>query len=175
MQHDFVECLTRSHEQSEDPIWERVYKNAFHNFGTMYSVKDDGWAQRGGIDRMVTLTSGRTLAIDEKCRFKDYGDILVEVYSNEAKKIAGWACKDLACDFIAYGVFPQSGNKRCYLIPFIPFRKAVKDNGRDWGREYGYKRAQNNGYVTTSIPVPTDVLFQAVTDACCIKIDWLQA
>lgn len=52
----------------------------------MVSVRDDGWAQRGGIDRVITLACGRTIKIDEKVRKEDWPDILLERWSDEQRK-----------------------------------------------------------------------------------------
>lgn len=35
------------------------------------AVEHDGWAQRGGIDLLLTLACGRTYTVDEKIRTED--------------------------------------------------------------------------------------------------------
>jgi hypothetical protein len=45
-------------------------------------------AQRGGIDRILTLECGRTYTVDEKVRMEDWPDILLERWSDEARRIA---------------------------------------------------------------------------------------
>ncbi len=85
MIHDFGECLDFSHAQEDQPFWGQVYRKAFGS--TMcgfYCLRDDGWAQRAGIDRHVCLQDGTILKIDEKVRREDWPDILLEVYSVEA-------------------------------------------------------------------------------------------
>ena len=88
----------------------------------------------------------------------------------QARKIRGWVAKPLACDFIAYA-FIQS--QTCYLLPFQTLRRAWRDNCKQWVRDHKRVRAENNGYVTISVAVPTKVLMEALSDA--IKIQWKTA
>lgn len=162
MLHNFRDSLARSEQHSDDPLWEELYKTAFHNYAGMQKVGMDGWAQRGGIDRVITLTSGKTITVDEKVRAKDYGDILLEYWSNFEKKIPGWVAKDLACDFIAYAIMPA---RKCYLLNFQLLREAWIKNHKDWVNQYGGKPAKNEGYTTVNVCIPVPVLFEAISDA----------
>jgi len=158
--HDFKQCLEYSHSQSDQNWWGEVYKKAFPSLIAFHDMRHDGWWQRGGIDRLLILP-GRTVAVDEKVRTRDYGDILLEYWSVYEQKKPGWAVKDQACDFIAYAIQPT---KRCYLLPFHTMRLAVTKYGRRWLDEYGWTTAQNHGYTTKSVAVPTDVLMSALGD-----------
>lgn len=60
------------------------------------AVEQDGWAQRGGIDRLLTLACGRTYTVDEKIRTEDWPDVLLERWSNEGLRRPGWVQKPLA-------------------------------------------------------------------------------
>lgn len=172
--HDFATSLAVSHEYADAPWWGEVYRRAFPTMKAMVCVRDDGWAQRGGIDRMLVLSSGRTISVDEKVRERDYGDILLEVYSDRDKKVLGWGVKPLACDFIAYAIAPIC---TCWLLPTLTLQAALKKNGRDW---YGRARARSNGfrvvdadngrYVTQSLAIPRDELLSAMTDA--MTVGW---
>lgn len=182
--HNFAESLAMSHKMEEAPWWEPVYRQAFPNFGAMHSVRSDGWAQRGGIDRLVFLKSGKTVTIDEKVRAEKWPDILLERWSSKENQTPGWIQKDLACDFIAYAFVPS---ETCYLLPFLSLRKAWLDHGRHWismaesgpldakgnpkGKD-GFKvvAAKNNGYTTESIAVPTGVLLKSITES--MSVSW---
>lgn len=149
-------------------MWELVYKKAFPTFATMCSVPADGWAQRGGIDRVITLSSGKTLLVDEKLREKDWPDILLEYYSDRDRKIPGWIWKDLACDYIAYAFLPS---RRCYLLPFHLLRSCWLQNGREWARRFTPPvEALNFGYVTESVAVPIDVLLTTMKES--LMVSW---
>jgi len=96
---------------------------------TAVSIREDGWAQRGGIDRVLTLQCGRTYTVDEKVRTENWPDILLEQWSDEERRIPGWIQKPLACDFIAYAYAPA---ETCYLLPVVRLQRAWRQRGREW-------------------------------------------
>lgn len=167
--HSFQESLSKSQAQEDAPWWPRVYSLAFPGHLSAVSVRSDGWAQRGGVDRVVTLASGKTVTIDEKVRYESYSDILLETWSSVQSKSPGWMQKDLACDFIAYAFVPD---ERCYLFSFPILRCAWLKHGREWIREAKESRngfrvvnANNGSYTTRSIAVPIPELMGALHDA----------
>lgn len=164
MRPDFQKDLAYSHSLSDEPFWRDVYREAFPGLQSMVCVRGDGWAQRGGIDRVLTLASGKTLTVDEKGRREDYQDILLEykhVYKN-GRKTLGWVAKELACDYLAYALVPS---KRVYLFPFQTLRRAWRLNGLQWIGQYFEAKSDNGPYTTHGICVPCDVLTKAVSDA----------
>ena len=170
--HAFRDSLRRSETQVDAAWWEAVYRKAFPTMTAAVPIRQDGWAQRGGIDRVIVLASGKTLTVDEKVRQKDFNDVLLEYWSNTERRIPGWVAKDLACDFVAYAYLET---QRCFLLPFHLLRRAWKQHGREWvskaeREEEGYKKvvAQNRGYTTTSVAVSWDILYQAISDAMVI-------
>ena len=167
--HNFATSLRCSETQVDAARWEAMYKKAFPTMTAAVPIRQDGWAQRGGIDRVITLASGKTITVDEKVRQKDFNDILLEYWSDTERRTPGWIAKDLACDFIAYTCLET---ERCFLLPFHLLRRAWKQHGREWvsraeKEEEGYKKvvAQNRGYTTTSVAVSWDILYQAICDA----------
>jgi hypothetical protein len=165
--HDFAASLARSHSYADAPWWLDVYRLAFPNLESMACVRADGWAQRGGIDRVLTLKSGKTIAIDEKVREEDWPDILLERWSDRDRRVPGWVQKDLACDFIAYAFAPS---RVCYLLPFLTLRSAWRINGARWIADYREVLAKNPNYTTASVAVPIEVLIRALGDA--MRIEW---
>lgn len=123
------------------------------------SVPEDGWAQRGGVHRVLTLECGRTYAVDEKIRTVDWPDILLEQWSDEARRLPGWVQKPLACDFIAYAYAPSG---TCFLLPVVPLQRAWRQHGPKWVELYGQRQARDPGYVWGSVPVSRGVLMQAM-------------
>ena len=177
MIHNFAESLAKSHAQENAPWWPAVYAKAFPGYLSAVSVRQDGWAQRGGIDRVVTLSSGKTVTVDEKVRGKSYGDFALEQWSDFGRRKPGWMQKDLACDYVAYAFVPD---ELCYLLPFLSLRRAWLDNGKDWlawAKEgtggYRFVDAGNKGYVTRSVAVPIPDLLAAVARAQIV--DWAAA
>lgn len=164
--HQFSQSLALSKLQENAAWWPLVYNSAFPGHLSAVSVRDDGWAQRGGIDRVITLKSGKVVTVDEKVRSKSYGDIALERWSDKARKTPGWMQKDLACDYIAYAFVPD---QRCYLLSFLSLRSAWIKNGRDWitraeANADGFRvvTAKNTSYVTESIAVPIPKLLTAL-------------
>jgi len=172
--HRFNDSLTISRAYSEAPWWGTVYRQAFRGFAGMYDVRQDGWAQRAGIDRVIVLRSGKTLWVDEKVRTEDYNDFLLERWSDRERRRPGWIQKELACDYIAYAFVPSA---RCFLLPFLPLQRAWRLHGPDWIRragraERGYRlvQAENPGYVTESIAVPIPVVLAALQQG--LEVRW---
>lgn len=161
-EHHFRTSLAISDSYRGAGWWIPVYQRAFPRLESAVAVKDDGWAQRGGIDRLVTLSCGRTFSIDEKVRLHEWPDILLEQWSDEARRIPGWVQKPLACDFIAYAFAPTGV---CYLLPVPALQRAWRMFGRDWIKHYGKRRAYNPGYVSVSVPVPKTELIWAIAQA----------
>lgn len=172
MRHSFARSLALSHEHEDAPWWPEVYARAFPGHLSAVSIRQDGWGQRGGIDRAITLKSGKTVWIDEKVRLKDWPDIALERWSDRERKRPGWIQKDLACDFIAYAFVPS---QRCYLLPFQTLRRAWLLEGRRWcemaeenSSGFHIILAENEGYVTESVAVPIEVLLASIRQSMVI-------
>lgn len=167
--HNFSESLARSQQYADAPWWFAVYEKAFPNLRSAVNVRADGWAQRGGIDRVLTLACGRTITVDEKVREKDWPDILLEHLSDAGRRTAGWISKDLACDFIAYAFVPS---RRCYLLPTQTLQRAWRTNGAEWWKTYPKIKANNGRYITVSVAIPIEVLLKSLNDA--MLVVWQQ-
>lgn len=174
MIHSFKESLAWGEEASAEPFWEAVYRRAFPDMVSLSRNNAHNTGQRLGIDRWISLSSGKVLAIDEKRRRIERDDILLEYRSNDRTGAPGWINKDLQIDFLAYA-FIES--RRCYLFPWLLLRRAWLRFGEEWhhkafGRELGFTliEAQNPGYVTKSVAVPTSLLLAAVKNASIIDL-----
>lgn len=159
--HTFTDSMALSEKYGAD-WWLPIYRRAFPTLMSAVAVQHDGWAQRGGIDRLLTLACGRTFTVDEKIRTEDWPDVLLERWSDEARQSPGWAQKPLAADFIAYAHAPAA---TCVLLPVPALQRAWRQHGRQWIGLYGQRRAQNPGYTSVSVPVPRGVLMQAIVEA----------
>jgi hypothetical protein len=171
MTHDFQESLAKSHAAEDHPVWEQIYRTAFPDFAAMVNHRSDGPHQRAGIDRSVILSNAKQLMIDEKARYKNaitgkvYDDILLEVWSDECRKIEGWVSKPLLADYIAYAILPLG---KCYLLPVIQLQAAWQKHGAFWRSGSREIRAQNNGWITVSCAVEPAVLFKAI--GACLRV-----
>lgn len=168
IQHDFRERLAYSELASCEPFWDAIYRRAFPNLVSHMPCPGDFQSQRMGIDRIILLSNGRTLAIDEKKREEEYPDILLEYISRDKDNVPGWIEKDLAIDFLAYAFMPS---RRVYLFPWETLRRAWRTNKLMWLDKYKIPPARNNGYNTLSVAVPIGLLLQSVSSASIVKLD----
>ena len=165
--HDFNDSLAASHKASDLPIWKQIYERAFPNFLAMIDHRDDGEHQRAGIDRSVILANSKQILIDEKIRYKDYGDILLEYVSVDRTNAPGWVCKPQGP--ITYLRSRAVGI--CYMLPVIQLQLAWQRNSAEWLATYSTRKAPNKGYNTLNCPVPVFVLFPAIGAALRVPFD----
>ena len=156
--HNFQADLSRSHRAAQSPLWEDIYRLAFPEFHSLAFVEDRA-LQRQGVDRLITLSSGRVVKVEEKQRNREYQDILLEIWSVWQQRKEGWAVKPSVSDYLLYVFNPSH---RCYLLPFDDLRRVTRANAKDWHAAYGWRDAKNEGYTTRSIPVPIRVLENAI-------------
>lgn len=174
MEHDFQTSLRRSFHYQDAYWWEVVYKQAFPTLAGMQDVRQNGWAQQAGIDRVLLLADSSRITVDEKVREKDYGDIALEVWSDHQRRKDGWTKKPLAIDYLAYAVVPSA---TVYLLPFRLLQLAYKANETKWRQAvvdqrpgYFVKDARNRGYVTRNLCLPLDDLLDAMKN--CMTFSW---
>ena len=68
MEHEFTDEREFSEAASSEPFWDAVYRQAFPNLVSHMPCPGDFASQRMGIDRVLLLSNGKTLTIDEKKR-----------------------------------------------------------------------------------------------------------
>jgi len=158
MQNEFKADLAYSLSPEHDQIWTSAYKNAFPTFVERLPVSDLK-LQKRGVDATLVMRGGKTVLVDEKIRRSVYSDILLEYWSNEEKRVPGWIAKDQLCDYLAYAFEPT---RRCYILPFLQLRKCWWDNRHSWVKEHRVIHAQNPGYTTVCVAIPTKVLLNNV-------------
>lgn len=192
--HNFEESLALSLRLNEESDWVAFYKRIWPDATLIVRVDKYSEMQKQGIDRMVWLPSGKQILIDEKCRDKDYGDILLETVSVAKRdgnglvveQKVGWALDDSKhCDFIAYAI-PNAS--KCYLLPFEIMKEAVRHNLQKW--KTTLRVARNKGYETHNVAVKwVDLAFamqeqmyrkfgsniqlpEATKNACQLEFNW---
>lgn len=155
--NNFKVDLEYSLEERENEIFDNFYYRVFPGIKNIHFAEDMK-TQRKGIDKVIIFKSGNFFTIDEKKRRKDYGDILLELWSVNDKK-RGWLYTT-QCDYIVYAIMPT---KKIYLLPTILLKMAWKENQKEWENKYKKLKAQNENYITTSIAIPTQILLQAIS------------
>ena len=165
-QNEFYASLEQSLADSKAEFIDRAYYKAFPHL-TGIKVVEDKVLQKKGIDKILFIGE-KQVFVDEKIRKteKDYPDILLEEYSNEARKTIGWMGRDKYTDYISYIKFYQ---KKMYLLPFLLLQLAWRQNYFDWKNRFGVCLAKNYDcntkkylYTTTNIPVPIPVLYKSL-------------
>lgn len=163
MAHDFRTSLAFSHKVEDEPFWLEVYAHAFPDMVTMVSHRENGYWQKAGVDRSIILSTSKQILIDEKVRRKNYGDILLEYWSDRDRKVPGWAVKPLLADYIAYAILPRG---LCFFLPVIQMQEAWRINGEAWMSRYRKVPAENSGpngdWITLSCAVPMKELYGAI-------------
>lgn len=150
--------LEYSLEERENDLFDSFYYRVFPGLESIHFA-DDIETQRKGIDKILHFKSGYIVTVDEKKRRKDYGDILLELWSVWERRKRGWlyTCK---CDYIVYAIMPS---RKVYLLPTLLLKKAWLKNQIKWGKEYKEITACNEGYVTKNIAIPTEVLLEELS------------
>uniref|UniRef100_A0A6M3J7C3 Uncharacterized protein n=1 Tax=viral metagenome TaxID=1070528 RepID=A0A6M3J7C3_9ZZZZ len=169
--HDFKEQLEYSDDLSAETEWEAFYLKVWPTAVSIHRIQGNNLWQKSGVDRVVYLSNRSCFLIDEKKRRKDYGDVLLEVWSvwyeaGSTKNKIGWTFDDSKiCDFIAYSV-----PGKVYLLPFDVLRRAAKANLSEWIKRYRYPlTAKNNGYETRNVAIPWPVLRDAMNKAMVVR------
>lgn len=156
--NDFNIDLEYSLEERENEIFDRFYFRIFPHLEKIKLVEDKSM-QLKGIDKILIFENGKKLTIDEKKRRKDYGDILLEEYSNYETKKIGWLGREKYTDYIVYAIM---STKKIYIFPFLILQLAWIENYKSWLKKYGRRFAQNKEYRTSNIPIPTEILLNAI-------------
>jgi hypothetical protein len=166
--HEFENDLRFSEEASCESFWNAIYEKAFPTLVSSMSCPGDYESQRQGIDRVVLLSSGQLLRIDEKKRRGQWNDMLLEYIANDQTNAPGWIEKNLAIDYLAYAFMPT---QTCYLFPWPFLQKAWFENKERWLVKYRKVPAQNPTYKTWCLAVPINSLYYAVNQATRITLD----
>lgn len=155
---DFHADLEHSTDYSD--ILDSLYKELASSVVEIETITDLE-EQKKWIDKKIrTMTWYFTL--DEKIRYHDYGDILIEVRSNFERKIRGWTIDPKKeSTYIVYYFVPTD---KVIIINYEQLHKATLNNLRDnWIWRFPYQDAKTsywNGryYTTRNMAIPIYVL-----------------
>ncbi len=162
----FQQDLVYSYEANSDKSINNAYFKAFPHL-VRIEVVESLPLQMRGIDKILHFSEGNSVNVDEKKRRKDYGDILLEEYSNWQTKRVGWLGKTKYTDYITYVIEPT---KQIYFFPFLLLQRIWLDNYHDWIAKYGRKFAKNDGYVTSNVAIPKSILLNELQAAFSLSL-----
>ena len=171
--NEFMPDLQYSLEERDNDLFDNFYKRIFPGISNIEFCTDLK-TQKTGIDKIIHFASGNRFTIDEKKRRDDYGDIALELWSighldsnkNYTGEKRGWLYYSV-CDYIVYAVMPSL---KAYLLPTMLLKRVWYIYRTDWTQKakfkadkFKYAIAQNKGYDTQSICIPTDILLNAIS------------
>ncbi|MBA7679873.1 hypothetical protein ES703_88178 [subsurface metagenome] len=118
----FSEQSAKEKEAAAKEWVEQAYWQAFGDLGLVrvepITHKDP---QLRGYDRACHFKNGNKIFFDEKHRPRDYGDILIEIWSDMERRIRGWL--DSSADYIAEFFEPT---RRVVWLPLLLLNKWLK-------------------------------------------------
>ncbi len=151
--------LKYSLDQRENELFDNFYYKIFKNIKEIELVKNIE-IQKQGADKIIKFINGKQLLIDEKKRRVDYGDILLEEWSNYEERKIGWvADTNKKTDYIVYAIMPS---KKVYLLPYNLLQMVWVKNYKKWKTTYGVLFAKNPNYRTSNIPIPVNILLDSI-------------
>lgn len=157
--NDFRADLEYSEDPNDEPFWQEFYKKAFPDMVINRTCPGNTPEQWMGIDRKILLASGLVINIQEKKRRKYYPDILLEIISNDKTGALGWMEKQLQIDYFAYAKMPR---REIYLFDWQALRQVWLKYREQWLKKYGTRKSLNLGYTTINVPVPDQILLNAI-------------
>jgi len=155
--NDFNADLQYSLDQKECEMLDAFYCREFPNICRIELIEDLE-RQRRGMDKILHFNSGYQISLDEKKRRKDYGDILLETWSQYENDRRGWLYS-AQCDYIVYAIMPT---QTVYLLPVLLLKKAWHNKRDAWLGAYEEVQSHNKNYTTINIAIPIKVLMEAI-------------
>lgn len=142
---------------SKDKLWSVVYEKYFgKNYLFMSDTISNIQAQHKGIDRIIYLTDGQTIGIDEKLQRKSWNTFLLEYNSNDTTPgHNGWINKDLSIDYMVYGF---ESTRLFYFLVWKELKTVWEKYKNVWLKEFEHIKAPNKGYNTWSLAIPINYL-----------------
>jgi hypothetical protein len=142
-----------------------LYKQAFPHLENIVDNKNVT-SQFEGVDKwLYCKNTGRPFRIEEKLRNKDYGDLLLEDYSNWDTKRPGWT-RDIQkiTDYLVYiillrktlWIFCYPALRQYFLTNYDNLYKSYVTRSRTGDYVWGNTPDQNGNllFKTANIPVP---------------------
>lgn len=165
--HKFENSHRREQKTSREPFVSIAYEKYVADV-YLKGIIDTQWIQNGrqerGIDKILTLSDGSKLAIEEKFRYRGYNDIALEIYSSFENKAPGWAVKEIEADIVAYWIVPDH---RVLIFNSNQLRSVLREHRTEWERlaatrqnGFRYADAKNPTYTTRSLCVPLIVMHE---------------
>lgn len=154
-------CFNERHdwEQRQAPflaaVWDRWWPGAIRRPVTNLT------AQRAGVDAFL-IHGAAQIPVEEKVRDRDYGDVLLELVSNDRTGAPGWAVKGARSRLLLYAI---RSTGRGWVFPMKTVQLVSRARAEEWTRCFDTRVAKNPGYSSVNVPVPFDVFVAAIDEA----------
>ena len=192
MKDDSFEYRRRvSEDNTLDPLWVAFYKEFAHRKGSELEYMEfncesdasllienypfpldrigflyDVESQKRGFDKRIMFQDNRSLIIEEKVRYQDYGDVFVERWEDKPIGKVGWAWDtELICDYVAYAIWPSS---LCIFINFKQLQTLLIQNEEVYMKRRQYENAEG-GYLSTGPTLSFEEIQADIPDAIFIN------
>lgn len=148
------------HAKSEDnehiSKLNEIYKNVF-KYEELLRIKDTCEftrnLQKSGVDVLLKLKDKKYLTIEEKFRFSDYEDLLIEIWSAKERNSIGWTIDDKKItDYLVYVT------NRIYFFDYKKLRNLAKENLDNWTNKYQMISVKNEGYTSINLIIPLNAV-----------------
>lgn len=158
--NDFRQQLAATETAEVEETWYQFWQRAFPDTIRQEVVRGKCDLQYAGVDRILHLPLGKQIWVEEKTRTVDWGDFLVEEFSNYERRTPGWTvdCTKLT-EYVGYAVEPAG---KCYLLPYQLLRQACIRNLPEWKTKYSSKYARNRNYRTLNWSIPWSEIHLAI-------------
>jgi len=163
--HDYYQSL----KQSEAVIPDNFYQSIFGRSSIVKTIPANTQLQMiHGIDKTIILPNQSTVNIEEKIRYKDYSDFLIEITSNVELNTPGWIEKESLADYLVYFIQPT---KTVYVMKFKDIQAEWRKHKLLWSMLFPthttYSRTSyGNIYTVKNIAIP----FHALTSIPILKL-----
>jgi hypothetical protein len=137
---------------------------------------------RLGIDYIASLRGGAQVYIDAKARdvgcsqwWKGEPELALEDWSvvreNGNPGKVGWTLDESKQTNLVLFTFDPEDTQLCYLVSFQLLRVAFRRNYNPWLRQYKQDTQQSPGWRSHCVFVPVSVVFDAICDVCCGRVE----
>lgn len=160
----FSSDFTKSQSARDILFWENHYKLRFPDM--QYPPKKANEEEdKKGIDYFVYRLDQEPYPIQNKIRYKNYRDILLEKFHilDDGTSIPGWISQLDEVAEIAYGIYPTN---KVFWIETTSLKNAWLENNKNWNDQYGPDKSSrtmtsNRNWRTFNLPVPVKALINA--------------
>lgn len=163
---DFHGDLERSKSPELQAIANAAIREYFFGLDIKIEFVEDVSEQKKGIDKLVYLSNGRVVKLEEKLRDSNYEDVLIEAWStffdwNDKRNRDGWIRKtNQEAELLLY-VFP---NGDWLIVPFALLQTTWKRHSAAWHSDerIGKKVARDGTKKSMNAAIPFDILIGAL-------------